>query len=242
LNEELKLLIELQRITTALKEALEEHDQIPKTIARIESRLQGIVASFEQHKKELEDAEKLRRAKERAITDNEAKLKSQSARQFNVKTNKEFEAIKQEVAFLQETNHNLEDDVLELIERIDELKAAIAEEEKLVEKEEKSIQGDRTRHLKQQEKLKTKIKKLQKEAKKAEARLSDGQVKMFYRIATRRDGLAVVPCQDGVCSGCHMRSRLQIWAEIARNDRIYQCFNCQRILYKEPEPVEKISE
>ena len=39
-----------------------------------------------------------------------------------------------------------------------------------------------------------------------------------------------------MCEACHVRMRLQIWVEIKKNERVFQCESCGRVLYYEPPP------
>lgn len=63
------------------------------------------------------------------------------------------------------------------------------------------------------------------------AQLPRTTIEMFERVAKARNGLAVAEAVDGHCSVCHVRLRPQVYNTIRRNDSIYQCDSCQRILY-----------
>jgi predicted nucleic acid-binding Zn-ribbon protein len=53
----------------------------------------------------------------------------------------------------------------------------------------------------------------------------------FQRVLKARQGVAVAEAADGHCTICHVRLRPQVYNTIRRNDSIYQCDSCQRILY-----------
>jgi len=48
-------------------------------------------------------------------------------------------------------------------------------------------------------------------------------------------GTAVVEIKSGYCSACHVRMRPQAANELRRNDIIFQCESCRRILYFPPQ-------
>ncbi|PYQ47770.1 MAG: hypothetical protein DMF78_22875 [Acidobacteria bacterium] len=61
-------------------------------------------------------------------------------------------------------------------------------------------------------------------------------LELFHRVARLRGGVAVAQAQDGMCQVCHVKLRLQMYADLKRNEEIVQCPACNRILYYEPAP------
>jgi predicted nucleic acid-binding Zn-ribbon protein len=61
-------------------------------------------------------------------------------------------------------------------------------------------------------------------------------LELFQRVARLR-GVAVAEARDGMCQVCHVKLRLQMYAEIKRNEEIQQCPACNRILYYVPPPA-----
>ena len=39
-----------------------------------------------------------------------------------------------------------------------------------------------------------------------------------------------------MCQACHVRMRVQIWVEVRKNEQLFQCESCSRVLYYEPPP------
>ena len=56
-------------------------------------------------------------------------------------------------------------------------------------------------------------------------------------LARRRNGIAVAPARDGICTICHVRLRPQVFNTVLKNEQIMQCDWCQRILYYVPKPA-----
>lgn len=239
MNPHLMNLINLQDIMGEVFDARKKMEKMPERYADLEQSLRETKQRVEDAESDLADAKALRQQKQNAIDDNEQKLKENKQRQFDVKTPREFEAISAENSFLIETNASLEDEMIELMEKIEELQATIEEGTKAITEEEKTIEADLKRLKREESGLKKEIKKHRERAVEIEESLPKAFISLFNRIAERRDGSAVVECADGICSGCQMKSRLQVWTEIARNDSIIQCFNCQRILYKNTETIEE---
>ena len=55
-----------------------------------------------------------------------------------------------------------------------------------------------------------------------------------YESVREKRGTAVVEIKGGYCSACHVRMRPQAANELRRNDIIFQCESCKRILYFPP--------
>ncbi len=47
---------------------------------------------------------------------------------------------------------------------------------------------------------------------------------------------------SGMCQACHVRMRLQIWVEVKKNEQLFQCESCSRVLYYEPPPPTVVAE
>ena len=71
------------------------------------------------------------------------------------------------------------------------------------------------------------------------AQVPPDTLRLYERIH-KRLGRAVVPAMNGNCTGCNMEIRAQIYNEIQRGDKIFQCVYCKRILvFKPAEQVEE---
>lgn len=232
MNDQLLHLVLLQDVHAEILKTQKESDEIPQRIHQLEAKLREVQNSYATHKAELEEAQALRRTKEAQATDSSQKLKENNAKQYHVKTTKEFEAIKAENTALTESVSTLENETIALMEKIETLTKTLAEEKAQVEAEAKTIEGDKRRLLAIKATLDEEIQNLQVTSKEIASQLPPNYVSLFSRVAQRRAGMAVVECIEGICSGCQMKNRLQVWNEIARNDRVMQCFSCQRIVYK----------
>ena len=69
-----------------------------------------------------------------------------------------------------------------------------------------------------------------------------GVLDLFHRVARSRGGVAVAQVQDAMCLVCHVKLRLQLYADLKRNEEIVQCPACNRILYYEAPPPTVVAE
>jgi predicted nucleic acid-binding Zn-ribbon protein len=69
------------------------------------------------------------------------------------------------------------------------------------------------------------------------AEISPPILAVFDRVLRYRKITAVAPVRGGRCSACQILIRPQTVNELRRNEIIYQCASCQRILYYEDVPA-----
>jgi predicted nucleic acid-binding Zn-ribbon protein len=155
---------------------------------------------------------------------------------MEVKTNKEYTAMLHEIEGVEREIRSREDQILAEMERAEGLSAEVkAEEEAFKDAEGRSREGgraldERARAL-EEERARVAI-----ERDAVAATISADALELFQRVARLR-GVAVAEARDGMCQVCHLKLRLQMYAEIKHNEEIQQCPACNRILYYVPPPA-----
>jgi predicted nucleic acid-binding Zn-ribbon protein len=226
----LEKLLELQDLDTAVARLEVEVRAIPEQIKVLESRLAGSRSELDAARAKAEQVHKERRAKERELDDVTLNIKKKQARLFEIKTNQEYSAVLREIEVLKERSSKLEEEILELMERADVAAKTLAEADQAFKAADSTIQKDRAEKEAQ---LATFQKDLahQREARKAQAsRLDRGLLQQYARLVRSRE-VAVVAVKDGSCTGCGMVLTPQTYTEVRRNDRMFTCTSCNRILY-----------
>jgi hypothetical protein len=84
-------------------------------------------------------------------------------------------------------------------------------------------------------KLEAEAKRLRAERDEAAATVPDEVLRLYRRVAKLR-GTAVAEAREGMCQTCHVKVRPQVWVELRRNEQLFQCESCSRILFYEPPP------
>src|SRR4030043_2039146 len=122
LREQLELLWELQKIDLGLKSIKEEKDRYPKEIKKLDEKQKAERERIEREKEKVESLEKARRQKEGQLALEQEKIKRAEGRMSEVKTNKEDQALLSEIDAMKEANSRMEEEILQVLEEIDELK------------------------------------------------------------------------------------------------------------------------
>jgi hypothetical protein len=231
LRKQLDLLWELQRIDLALRDLTEERERYPKEMKRMDERCRIEKERIQKEKEKVESLEKERRQKEHHLTAEQDKIKKTESRMFEVKTNKEYQAVLTEIEGIKEGNSREEEEILRLMDEIDETKKSLARWEKetavsleKIEAERKVLQGKITRDdagcKKQMERREVLVKQI-------ESRL----FKLYDTLKEKRRGVGVVNVKNETCQGCFLNIPPQMFIEVQKNNALIQCPHCNRILY-----------
>jgi uncharacterized protein len=223
-------LIDLQKLDTTIARLEAEGRTIPQEIQALDARLAGARAGLDGAKVKADLIQKDRRAKERDLDDASLNTKKKQGRLFEIKTNEEYSAVLREIEILKEKSSKLEEEILELFDRADAAAKMVADAENEFKAAEAVCQKDRAEKQAHLAKLQRELAS-QREARKGQAsRLESDLLRQYTRLMHSR-GMAVVAVKDGSCSGCGIALTPQTYAEVRRNDRMFTCSSCNRILY-----------
>jgi predicted nucleic acid-binding Zn-ribbon protein len=236
MNPDLERLIRLQRAETDLRRVEAELAEVPRQRAELEAALGGERARLEAARQELTGGQKARRQHEAELQDLEAKRSRLKGQLMEVKTNKEYTAMLHEIEAVERDIRAREDLILAEMERGESLAVEVKrEEETFKQAEERHRAGvravdERARGLEEQ------VRRFAGERDAIASTVPAGLLDLFHRVARSRAGVAVAQVQDAMCQVCHVKLRLQLYADLKRNEEIVQCPACNRILYYEAPP------
>ncbi len=233
MREQLELLWELQKIDLTLNRIKEERDRFPKEMKKLDERQNIEKEKIQKEREKIESLEKERRQKERRLNTEQEKIKRAEGRMFEVKTNKEYQALLSEIEAIKGATSQEEEEILQILEEIDELKKDLLKREKEVtttlekiEREKKKIQEkiDQDDGLWKEQKERREVLSKQ---------LESGLFKLYNTLKEKRLGVGVVNVKDETCQGCFVNIPPQMFIEVQKNNAIIRCPNCNRILYWE---------
>jgi predicted nucleic acid-binding Zn-ribbon protein len=226
----LEKLIELQRLDQAVALLEGESQAIPQEIQALEVRLTGARTGRETAKNQSEQLQKERRGKERELDEAGLNIKKKQARLFEIKTNEEYSAVLREIDALKGKCSKLEEEILLLLDRGDEAAKAVTAAEGEFRAAEAVYQRERAEKEAHLTKLQRELADLR-EARKGQASRLDRSLLQQYTRLVKTRGTAVVAVKNGSCTGCGIALTPQAYSEVRRNDRMYTCTSCNRILH-----------
>lgn len=226
----LKTLYELQVIDDQLDELEELRGDLPNAVKELENKIKAINDDIEQKEKERKSSLKKREENEEEtekLKDNQKKFKAQL---YQVRNNKEYDALTKEIDHSDEIINKLtaENDALaDLSKKLSEDIELVSPMLNELSDELKIKQADLKEIIKANEKEEVKLLQLRKE-KEAETKKPDYAA--YMRIRKAKKGKAVVTIKRSACSGCHNIVPSQRQLEIRRNNKLFFCEYCGRIL------------
>lgn len=223
-------LLELQKLDLAIAKLDGQAQAIPRAIDALEGRLAKAREGLETTSARADLLQKERRAKERELDEVAQNAKKKQARLFEIKTNEEYTAVLKEIEALKVKSSTLETEILEQMESGDVAGKAVAGAEKVFRAAEFDLQAERREKEAQLATLQKELATLR-AARAGQAGRLDGELLRHYTRLMKSRDVAVVPVADGSCQGCGMALTPQTANEVKRNDRMFTCPSCSRILY-----------
>lgn len=226
----LSTLFELQLIDDELDTLQELRGDLPLEVNNLNSQIQNIKDTVEEKEKEKKEASAAMKSNENEIERLNASLTKFKAQLYQVRNNKEYDALTKEIDHSEEkiSAFTSENEVLE--NKIQMLKADIEEvtpqlEDLLAEVEIK--EEELKQIVKANEREETKLVATREDVA-AKVRKSDYNT--YTRIRKALAGKAVVTISRGACTGCHNVVPPQRQIEIRGSKRLFTCESCGRLL------------
>jgi len=235
MNPDLEKLVRLHRVDSALKLLESELAAVPRLRQQIDDRLARDRSHLEAAKAALDGSQKARKQNEASVQDLETKRSKYKGQLMEVKTNREYTAVLHEIEGVERDIKAREDVILGEMEKAEALALDVKREEadfKAVEADTKKEKADIDARAAT---LAAETQRLAKERDEVAASVPEELLALYRRVAKQR-GTGVAEARDGMCQSCHVRMRIQIWVEVRKNDQIFQCESCSRVVFYEPPP------
>jgi uncharacterized protein len=231
LLDQLKCLIEYQKIEDKKNTLIRSCEETPRRIAELDREFELFEGLFLSKKEEYDNARKAHKTLEQSIVDLGARLTRQKARQNEVKTNKEYQAVLKEIDETKKEITKNEDGTLELMDTIESLGRELQELEKQVAEKRKYLDEQKATLQQESDQLKGRLDRLEAIRQKVRDRVEPDLLKKTDFLFLKQAGVAVSAVDNGVCQVCHMNIPPQKFIELQRDDVILQCPHCHRFLY-----------
>lgn len=231
MEQELKTIYEAQKINIQIIENERKLLLAPKKIEGMNKEIKGIKDKVEKEKGMIEELEKERKRKEKELDVEKEKVKKFESRLYEVKTNKEYQALLKEIEGTKETNDKTEEEIIIIMEKVEELKKDFESSLTHFKKREKESENEKNRLEKEINSMDKTIMDLKQSRDKLLSTVSDNLRATYNTLIEKRNGIAVVNVKNGVCLGCFMNIPPQLFIEVTKNRQLILCPSCNRIFY-----------
>ncbi len=223
-------LFSLQIIDDELDELEELRGDLPLRVNALNAKIKEMQDQIDEKEKLKNDSLEQRKTNEAEIERLTGSLKKFKAQLYQVRNNKEYDALTKEIDHseseierleiendeMETSSEKLKIEIEELTPNVDELNEDLKENEVELKKIIKANEIEETKLKSKREKVASNVKK------------PDYNVYMRIRKALR--GKAIVKINRSACSGCHNIVPPQRQIELRQNRRLFTCESCGRIL------------
>ncbi|MDD5218864.1 MAG: C4-type zinc ribbon domain-containing protein [Candidatus Omnitrophica bacterium] len=231
IRESIKIMEKAAEFDSQLYVAFEQLKEIPQ----MRSKNKATLDSEKTHLAELEAALKklllAQKEKEGALAQKEGNVKKLDGQLGQVKTNKEYSALQQEIASLKADNSLLEEEIIKIFDEVEAAQTEVKKEQERLKQCEKDYQGrEHELDLKEKE-MKDTENKFRQQREDIVNQLKPDIKSLYERILAKKQGVALVKIKGDMCPACQMQLRPQMVNEIYLGESLVICDNCSRILY-----------
>ncbi len=201
-----------------------------RQIGRLREELKGLEAERKQARVHLDQ-------KELEIREKKGQIEKLRQQQMQVKDNRQYQALQNEIKFAELSISKIEDEMLSDYEDLERIEGRIAETKEELFREEEALEAFRREMEAQKDEVDARIEQCRADRREIADALPPDAVAQFNRTADRWEGEAlakVVRDEDGgfSCAGCNMSVTQNTYVLLmGRTEDLLTCPNCSRILY-----------
>lgn len=222
-----------------LQQKKSSHDRAAKVRGDQIKKQQDLIESIKgRQKKARMEVDK----KELEVRQKRAEIEKLRHQQTQVKDNRQFQVLQNEIKFAELAITKFEDEILTELAEVEGIAGEVRQAEEELAKQQKDLEGVHKDIATRKEAVDAEIVAHRAKRDEIAALLPKKVVDQFNRVADRNDGEALAAVirdeeeDDGVfvCGGCHMSVTQNTYVQLAgRNENLIICPNCTRILYLE---------
>lgn len=221
---------------------IQDHDQrimkFEKELTDLPMRKAAIESLLDEHRHALAAAKDEVKARQSDIKQVELEVETHREKirkfrdqQLQLKSNKEFKAMEDEIATVEKSIRSREDTILEIMEKLDASTAVVKEREHALKQEELSIR----RELESIEERGVAIKKEIEQVRESRGTLAGDadpvRLALYDRLFANKRDKVIVPVENATCGGCHMKLPPYVCHEAKKQKEPVFCDFCSRMLY-----------
>ncbi len=227
----LKFLEELQAIDLKLDAFQSERLGFQKQLLDLDEKLGVARDALSAKQDELNTVEQEKTALEDNLAAESESINRSEIRLKEIKTQKEYQAVSKEISAARKIKADLEEQLLQKIARIDELKVEIDALESDLSMLGQNIESQKSEIQKKVEELEISSSTDIAERESLVKSIQPALLNRYTKLRERRQGLAVAEARNGSCLGCNMNLPPQVYNNLYNADNLITCPHCQRLLY-----------
>ncbi len=232
--QDLALALRLQALDRKIASLETEIATLPRHIAAIEKKLESHTRRLEADRAALAANQRDRKKLDGDIQVHNQKVSKLKDQMLGAKTNEQYKAFQNEIAFAEGEVRKSEDRILDLMEQSEPLEKNVKTAEDELKEEQRHVEREkahaRERTAVDQEELIGR----QEDRKGIVAQMTPAFYNEYERIRKKTKNTPIADATDGRCDACQISLRPQFLQDLRRGDRVMFCESCGRILTYNP--------
>jgi len=228
---EVSQLVELQVVDTQLQDLNELLGDLPKKVDKLRLEEESLINAVDKGNNRLKEIELALNKAEHHMAEIKQKIDKLKDQLSLVTSNKQYDALTQEIEYLKQEMDEVELEDLELEEEKETLQNDLQEKEENLESLSEDLKIRRGRLENLIAESADKKSELEKEREEKSIHIDPSVLGRYVRIRDARYGLAVVTIDRNSCSGCGFVVPPQTVSVIRKKTLLYNCDICSRFLY-----------
>ncbi len=225
-----ELLRKLHRIHRQRTDLRGQIDRGPRQIKAGEALVAKATAELEQARESFKKSTLASDEKQLQLKSREIRIEDLEAKLNTAASNREFSTLKEQIAADKQANSVLADEILESLERLEELDEVVKRAEAELSKQQKDHQS-RVQHVESNlMTLSSELERVESELEASEKEIPRGAYKDYKRLTESRGEEALAPVEGESCGGCYQTLTTN-YIERLRMSMLIRCPNCNAFLY-----------
>ncbi|MEX0936430.1 MAG: phospholipase [Pirellulales bacterium] len=229
---------ELHRIHRQLSDLRERLDRGPKQVKARQAHVAKVQEELAQIQEKLQRTRMAADKKQLDLKSNENKILDLRVKLNGCNSNKEYQALLDQIAAAEMANSVLSDEILEALELIDTMDQKIREAKERVATTGQELDALKSKVEAAADGIRTDIARLEKELRAAEDSLPAEFRADYQRVVNARGDDALAPVESGYCGGCYQNITPNMQNELVLSRAVF-CKSCGRLLYLSQDPSTK---
>jgi uncharacterized protein len=221
---------ELHRIHRQMTDLKERLERGPKQVRAAEANVKRLEAELAQAKDAHTKTRVAADQKQLQLKGRESRITELKVKLNAANSNREYQALKEQIAADVQANSVLSDEILELLEKIDECHAAVDSASANLAKTKDEWQKVKQRVDAAQAGLESEFARVSADLVRAEEVLPDDFKESYQRVAKVRGEGALAQVEGECCGGCYQTITSQMYNELKMSKPVF-CKSCGCLLY-----------
>jgi len=232
IKEQIKNLARLQDNETGSQRIKADLNNISGYLESLDLRLETFKNEIKNNESVINEVKKTYRSLESDVKKNLSGIKKSEEKLRAVKTNKEYQFSLKEIDDLKANNSEIEDEMIQCLDRMDELESIIEKKDNDYLNLSRQIILEKEAVQKKEATGRKKLEDINKQNNEIAALINPELLEKFFKVKSlNKNNVAIAAVENAICSGCNLNVPPQMYNELQRFDSLQFCPFCHRMIY-----------